>query len=368
MLDFFETSVELPRPPAPAPLPDCTPDAVQQFINAMPEGALTPYLDALLQYRAANKPDDWLYYQLVRRVAQQLSPKNDNYYRYTLYKWWLLARSGYDTRLTRSGKYLLFYVQSDETIYNIPFRMQEGKQYVCLNYHDYGQIDFEQNRFAEIALPLATGARAFSYKVNKLPDFKAAEYAEKMVSYDVGDNSYRFRIKLNPQIKNLFTNYPAVDYGMQFNMPLSKPTYESLIPELKKRVAKMKQKEGIDFLLHFTRYAFLYKPDVEMFGGEKRLSPEQTLLSDYSDCEDRAALFFYLVKELYNLPMVVLAYPSHVLVAVQFDKPYGTTVEYQGDHYSVCEATPQRADLRVGQMLPELKHQQYEIAYAYRPK
>ena len=267
IMEFYGDTVRVPALFNPAPLADCSDTSIQRFIHQLPAENMQPYADALIRYRERHPMDDWLYYQLVRKVAQQLSPKADNYYRYTLYKWWLLAHSGYDTRLTWSGKYLLFYVQSDEPIYNIPFRMQEGKQYVCLNYHDYGNIDFSANRFAAISLPLMANARAFSYKVSSLPAFKNTDYTERQVSYEDGQNSYRFRIRLNPQIRNLFTNYPVVDYSVQFNMPLSKPTYESLIPELKKRVARMKPKEGVDFLLHFTRYAFLYKPDVEVFGA-----------------------------------------------------------------------------------------------------
>jgi hypothetical protein len=160
----------------------------------------------------------------------------------------------------------------------------------------------------------------------------------------------------------------VVDYEEQFNMPLSKKTYESLLSSLRVPLAKMKQREGIDFLLHFTRYAFLFKADSEVFGSEKRMSPEQTLLYEYSDCEDRAALFFFLVKEIYNLPMIILSYPEHITVAVAFDKPQGKTIEYNGRKYSVCEPTPQRIDLRIGQMLPELVGKSYQVAYAYTPK
>jgi hypothetical protein len=60
----------------------------------------------------------------------------------------------------------------------------------------------------------------------------------------------------------------------------------------------MTVKGGVDYLMRFTRYAFMFKPDAENFGSEKRLTPEQTLLYPESDCEDRAALFFCLVKEI----------------------------------------------------------------------
>lgn len=367
-VDFFGVSLNVPSYNAPAYQGPLTALSVKTYIQRIDAGSLQPFLSALQAYKARYHPDDWLYYQLVRKMAQQISPKAANYYPYTFYKWWFLVQSGYDARLTVAGDYLLFYVQCDEAIYNIPAKIIEGRQYVCLNYHDYGSIDFQRYQFADATPFAVAGARPFSYKISSLPDFLPDAYTEKEVQFSDGLREYAFRIKVNPQVKTLFTNYPAVDYDLQFNMPLSRATYESLLSSLKKQVKGLKPKDGVEFLMRFTRYAFLFKPDTEVFGAEKRLSPEQTLLYEYSDCEDRAALFFFLVKEIYNLPMLVLTYPGHVTVAVQFDKPYGKTIAYNGNQYSVCEPSPQGMDLRIGQLLPELSKKAYQIAYAYRPK
>lgn len=368
-VDFFGVSMQLPSfyraDGYTRPLSE---SAVKEYLQLMESSALQPYLNALLAYKDEYRPDDWLYYQLVRKMAQHISPKEGNYYQYTFYKWWFLSRSGYDARLLISDQYLLFYVQSDEAIYNIPSRMAGNKQYVCLNYHDYGSIDFNRYPFTDVTPQTKKATQPFSYKVRQLPDFKPADYTEKEVQFSDGLREYSFRIKINPQVKTIFSNYPVVDYDLQFNMPLSRTTYESLIPTLKKHLNGLKRKDGVEFLMRFTRYAFLFKPDAEAFGTEKRLSPEQTLLSDFSDCEDRAALFFFLVKEMYNLPMLVLTYPNHVTVAVQLDKAYGKTIAYNGMLYTLCEPSPQRIDLRIGQMLPELAKETYQIAYAYHPK
>jgi hypothetical protein len=66
--------------------------------------------------------------------------------------------------------------------------------------------------------------------------------------------------------------------------------------------------------------------------------------------------------------MIVLAYPDHVTVAVKFEKPFGNTIVYNGSKYSICEPTPQKQDLQVGQLLPELKKATYEVAYEYNPQ
>ena len=342
-------------------------EAIRSFYDSINNNDYQPIINALYAYRSKYQPNDWLYYQLIRRTAQQISPKGENYDRYTLYKWFLLTKTGYDAILTISGNRILFYVRCDENTYNIPNRISNGKQYVCLNYHDYGNIDFEKNKFTEVIIPVTEAQNSFSYKITHLPEFKPADYKEKDLHFSYNENEYHFKVKLNTQIATLFTNYPVVDYGMYLNIPLSQETYRSLIPLLRKNVKGMNTKSGVDYLMRFTRYAFMFEPDYKHFGSEKRLSPEQTLLYDQSDCDDRVALFFCLVKEIYNLPMIVLTYPNHVTIAVQFDKPVGKPIIYNGNKYTVCEPTPQKEDLSIGQLLPKLNKAPYEIAYVYTP-
>lgn len=341
--------------------------SIQAFYNDVNDGRYQSVINSLIAYKKQYKPDDWLFYQLIRKTAQYISPKTDDYLRYTLYKWYLLSKTGYDAMLALSGDRVLFYIYCEENIYNIPTRVNDGKQYVCLNYHDYGTIDFLKERFTPVNIPGTATGSTFSYKIKNLPEFSPRDYQEKELRFTYYDNDYHFKVKLNTQIKTLFTNYPTVDYEAQLNIPLSNETYQSLIPLLKKNVRGMSTKNGVDYLMRFTRYAFLFENDSRSFGSEKRLSPEQTLLYEQSDCEDRVALFFCLVKEIYNLPMIVLSYPQHVTIAVQFDKPLGKTIIYNGNKYTVCEPTPQKEDLPIGQLQASLRQSSYEVVYHYAP-
>lgn len=339
-----------------------------QWFNPLQHPAQEELVNSLIKLKEEFRLDDWLYYQLIRRAAGSISPKGRDYTLYTLCKWFLLTRSGYDASIKTDGTRILFYVRTDDNIYNIPFYTKDGQQFVCLNYHDYGnQIDFSAARFRESELPVPPSGKAFSYRITCLPAFNGNQWEEREIRFPYYQTDYHFRIRLNPEIKDMFANYPVMDYGASFNTPLSPETYRSLIPLLKDNIKGMNVKAGVDYLMRFTRYAFMFKPDGENFGMEKRLTPEQTLLYAESDCEDRAALFFYLVKEIYNLPMIVLAYPKHVTIAVKFDKPVGRPVIYNGEKYSVCEPTPQVTDLSLGQLLPSLRKQAYEVAYVYAP-
>lgn len=340
---------------------------IAEFYSNITSADYDTLVHDMLAYKEKQKPDDWVYYQLIRKVAQYISPKQDDYIRYTLYKWYLLNKCGYNATLNITGDRLLLYVQSDENIYDIPFYKKDGRQYVCLNYHDYKNIDVTSNPFTEVAAMAPEATMPFSYRLTRLPSFSPADYQEKKLDFSYNDYNYTFRIKVNPEIRNIYNNYPVADYGLYFNVPLSTETYNTLIPQLRKNVQRMSVREGVDYLMRFTRYAFLYEPDVDNFGKEKRLSPEQTLLYDHSDCEDRAALFYCLVKEIYHLPMIVVEFPKHVTIAVKFDKPVGKPIMYNGNAYSICEPTPQHEDLRIGELSSGLRHQQYAVLYAYDP-
>ncbi|WP_256012839.1 hypothetical protein [Desertivirga xinjiangensis] len=343
-------------------------ESVSFFYSTLNTGNYHPVVDALIAYREKHQLSDWLYYQLIRSTAQQLSPKAINYFRYTLYKWFLLSKTGYDARLALAGNKIVFYVRSDEDVSDIPFFVVEGKKYICLNYHDYSKIDFRQNVPLPVDIKIPEARKAFSYKVIRMPEFKPEDYVEKDLQFSFKQKMYHFKIKTNPQIQSIFLNYPVVDFASYFNIPLSKETYGSLIPILRENVKGMKQKKGVDYLMRFTRYAFLYQDDEQIFGKEKRLSPEQTLFSEFSDCDDRAALFFYLVKEIYNLPMIALLYPTHITMAVQFDKPVGDPIVYMGRKYSICEPTPQNRDLKLGQLDNKWSNSSYTVVYQYDPE
>ncbi len=343
-------------------------EKIADFYYQLSQAKTEEIINVLTTYKAENHLNDWFYYQLIRKTVQQISPKEDNYERYTLYKWFFLAKSGYDTRLAiGDNKQLLFYVWSDEDISDIPFFKADSKQFVCLNFHDYKDVNYLTQKLDPLNIYIAEAKNALSYKVTQIPDFNPNDYKEKLITFNFRQKAYSFNVKLSDDVESAFKNYPVVDFESYFNIPLSRETYSSLIPLLKQNLKNMTQINGVDYLMRFTRNAFLYEPDEENFGKERRLSPEQTLFSDYSDCDDRAALFFYLVKEIYNLPMIALLYPTHITMAVKFDKPVGKPIFYKGNNYYVCEPTPQKKDLKIGEISSNLKNKSFEIVYQYQP-
>ena len=262
---------------------------------------------------------------------------------------------------------ILLYVKSVDPIYNLPLKNFHQQQYVCLNYHDYGfNIALDQEKFTNLSELIQAGAN-FSFNIHDIPVIDKQAYKSKQINFTYKQKQEHINVLVNPEFSSYFINYPVTDYENQFNIPLSGETYQSLISSLKQKTNKFTVTEGVEYLMYFTRNAFEYERDTEVFGREKRFSPEETLLSEKSDCEDRSALLYFLIKEIYNLPMIVISYPEHVTIAVKLDKPFKHQIMYKGESYTICEPTPQKKDLGIGMAPKEFEKKSFEISYAYNP-
>lgn len=340
----------------------------------------TKYVDSLHHYLKTSTKQisqikeslslpDWLVYQLVRRLAEQIYSKYDNYIYYTVLKWALLSESGYDPIVFRSNNKILLYIQSPDIIYNLPIKTIGTKQYVCLNYHDYGhQIQFDSEQFSQQFNFSKKEVMEFHYTMKMLPSFQSESYIEKNVSFNYKNENQEYKVLINSEIQDYFTNYPVTEYRYQFNIPFSDITYNSLIPKLKAKLKNFSIENGVGYLMVFVRDGFQFETDTKLFGREKRLSAEETLAYNSSDCEDRSALFFLLVKEIYNVPMAIVSYPEHVNVAVLLPKKNGKQILVDNLSLTICEPTPQKKKRGIGWMPREIRKQPYEIAYFYNPK
>ena len=340
----------------------------QQCVDSLHE-YLKPSIKEIDQIKENLSLPDWLVYQLIRRIAEQIYSKYDDYTYYTVLKWALLSESGYDPIVFRSNNKILLYVQSPDIIYNLPIKKIGYKQYVCLNYHDYGhEIQFDSEQFSQQFNFSKKEVMEFRYTITTLPSFQSKSYIEKNVSFNYKNEKQEYNVLVNPEIQDYFTNYPVTEYRYQFNIPFSEITYNSLIPKLKAKLKSFSIERGVEYLMVFVRDGFQFETDTKLFGREKRLSAEETLAYNSSDCEDRSALFFLLVKELYNLPMAIVSYPEHVNVAVLLPKKNGKQVLVDNLSLTICEPTPQQKKRGVGWLPRVIRKQPYEIAYFYKQK
>ncbi|MEN9513278.1 MAG: hypothetical protein RJB16_1038 [Bacteroidota bacterium] len=334
---------------------------------ALPITYLQPAINKINTLQKELKLADWLVYQLIRRIAEQINSKYENYSQYTLTKFALLSAIGFEPLIYTSNQKILLYVKSSDTIYNLPNKIINGIQYICLNYHDYQfQINFQTEKFYRRFEELKQKGKDFNYQIAYLASFQRESYTEKTITFQYKKKKESYNILINTEMQDYFTNYPVTEYRYQFNIPFSEITYNTLIPQLKSRIKNLTINEGIEYIMLFVRDGFEFETDTKLFGREKRLSAEETLISSSSDCEDRSALFFSLVKEIYDLPMAILSYPEHVNVAVHLPKPKGLGININSKVFTICEPTPQKEKHGIGWMSKQQRKMPYEIAYLYQ--
>jgi hypothetical protein len=330
------------------------------------DGSITDAIEIIRLTKKEQKLSDWLTYQLIRKCANAINPKEKNFNLYTLTKAVLFEQLGYTPLLGWEGKSYLLYVKSEMEVFNLPIIMYKGDRYVCINHHYFNFT--ETIPFSTLGIQILNDENnnPFKFSISTIPVAPNESANKKIFTFIYRSKIIQLPILVNPEVRNYFTNYPATSYATQFNIPLNALTRQSLTNNLKKKLTGLTVNEGVELLLSFTRTAFDFANDTEIFGREKGLTLEETLLYDKSDCEDRAALFFFLIKEIYNLPMVVLNYPDHVNVGVALDGK-GFTVNHRNRSYTVCEPTPQKKILPLGKLNATRKKQPFEIAYSYLP-
>ena len=118
----------------------------------------------------------------------------------------------------------------------------------------------------------------------------------------------------------------------------------------------------VDIILNFVQTAFQYQIDEKQFGREKYFFPEEVIGYPYSDCEDRAALFAWLVKRYTGCEVVGVLYPDHLATAVYFGdgvKVPGKGFDQNGKHFVFCDPTYTNAP--IGTIMQKYDGKEYEV-------
>ena len=155
--------------------------------------------------------------------------------------------------------------------------------------------------------------------------------------------------------------------GLYMQIPMSEAASNQLCGQLEELLKGKTEAEALSFLAAFTRGAFDYKEDKEAFGFSKPMIAEETLFYATSDCEDRSALYFNLVKKLLNLPMIAIAYDDHLSIAVASDELIGKSFWHEGLRYKVCDPTGPSGTSEVGNPPHGYANRRFEVIASYTP-
>ena len=174
--------------------------------------------------------------------------------------------------------------------------------------------------------------------------------------------SDNYDIVYNRNLVDYLSTYPCVDFNVYAAAPVDEMTMQSLGRQLSSHIMGKTQVEAVNYLLHFVQNAFRYETDNEQFGYEKWNFAEETLVSSYSDCDDRAIFFAQLVRNLLGMDVVLVHYPGiHLATAVCFDEQdvTGDYVVVGGRKFAICDPTYINAN--AGMAMPDLMDTSVEV-------
>ena len=149
---------------------------------------------------------------------------------------------------------------------------------------------------------------------------------------------------------------PMTVFPIYFVSPVSIEAQQVLHKTFTEMKSEYTPTQFIAMLLHFVQTGFDYKTDEEQFGYEKYFYPEEVFGYPYCDCEDRSALFAWLVQKYTNAQVIGLQYEGHVATAVYFGDDVninGDGFMYGGKKYYVCDPTYINAG--IGMAMPQFK-------------
>jgi hypothetical protein len=287
--------------------------------------------------------NDWAYYLLLKEIASNIFPPEQKNER-ALFLAFMLSNSGFKMKMGTDGQAqeLLLMIPTEEEVYEQPYLEFSGEPYYVFGKSVKGTLFSYENQDSDasrkkLRLTIFSPLKIIS------PKQKTAMPA-KLSGQDVA-------IFYNESAVALYEQYPMCELSVYFNSECSDEASSSIRTGFAGKMAGKMPVEQVAVILKFMHSYFPYKTDEEQFGKERYFFYEETLAYPYSDCEDNAALFTFLVRKLTGLKAVGLLYEDHVAAAVCFDKEVaGSYILHKGEKYVVCDPTYSGA--RIGQAMP----------------
>lgn len=332
------------------------------FYQAMERTDYQVFLQELEQKKERLQLNDWLFFDLMKSSLQKIigpdKPANIE-----LSGWFLLSKAGFDTRLTYLKDKQFVYVYTDDEVFEVPMITEKGRNYANLTSISYSRKSNEALYMLNF-VPNAKG-RSFGFYLDQLPLLKT-NVMSKHFSFDYNGQTYELDIDVDQTTGEVMKTYPFIEEQQYLQIPLSSTVSGSLLPRLKNWMTGLSKRETLELLVAFTRSSFQYKEDKAFFGRSKPMIADEVFLYPYSDCEDRSALFFCLVRELVDLPMIIVAFPDHLTIGVALDEAIGKAIRFEGKDYYICDPTGPVNSTAIGEFPNGYEKSKFKIIGKYK--
>ena len=333
----------------------------KRFYYKLDQSDLSNLVSTIIKNQNEYNLNGWLTYGLIKKIVNEVAAdKSTNYQR--LLTWFLLNKTGYDARLAHYQNEYYIQVHTIDNLYEIPFFELDNRVFINITAVEHSKSNHKKKslEFYLIEFKANPNGKSLSFDLSQLPTF-APNIIKKTLRFWGSGQRQEMTVKLDKNIIDLMNNYPIVEEKDYVFRQLSPTLKASLIPQLREKIIGIPQTEAIQFLLGLTRSGFRYKEDTDNFGYNRPMIADEVLYYSFSDCEDRSALFFNLVKELLDLPMIIVAYSDHLTIGVQLKENKGKPLYHNGETYTICDPTGPNNTSRVGIYPKGYERKAYEV-------
>ena len=291
--------------------------------------------------------NDWGKFDLIDKISNELfEDKNDR----ALFVFFILNHWGMEAKVGKIYNDIALLIPFQNIIYKKSFLVLNTNKYYIMNDVSDGPIQTFEQKFSN-------SNKILDLKLLKSPNL-GADYTTNNLIFKKYNT--RLEINFNKSLIAFNKHYPLTDLNIFFTAKVDPITENNLIKNLYPLLKDKNELEAVNILLDFVENSFEYKTDFDQFGYEKFYFPEDILFYPYSDCEDRAIFFSYLVRTLLKLEVIGLDYKTHVATAIKFNSNVnGDYVLIKNERYMICDPTYIGAS--AGMCMPQFKSENPEI-------
>jgi len=283
---------------------------------------------------------------LVGRYARAVHPQHED--DAALLSWFMLCRAGFDARVAYHDGGVLLLVRSAEDLFDTPYLALGGARYYAAPL-DGKRRAIPANLYTFEGTCPGT-VKPIDFRFRQGPR-TAGRVVPRELATELGGRRYQVALDYDPDLVDLLATWPQLKIDSYFAASVPPELAASWSRALRPLLEGRSESEAVDLLLALLQHGMPYQTDEQQFGREEYLFPVETLRYPAADCEDRAVLLAWLVRNVLGLDAVGLDFPGHVAVAVRFGGAVpGDAVESAGGHYLVSDPTYIGAG--VGQAMP----------------
>jgi hypothetical protein len=313
------------------------------------------WTDELRSNLLAGNIPDWCIPQIIDSLIPIENEPTKMIFNYVV-----LEDLGFCPKLFFKNGALALGVWSNDLMPDLAFFESEGKRfYLLAGKRGTYSSSFSSDSFIK-------KRRSFSFVSNKIPNFAEECIACDSISFLFSGDSraqiHLIKFCVSQSWVEFLKFCPKPDVDQMTKIPVSRYVYESLINNLKSSLPLQDQVQTLNYLLALCSLGLPYGEDETAKGEDQYLSPEETLVADHSDCEDKTFLFVYLVKKLLKLNVILLSYEEHMAAAVDLKHDIGKVISHNNKTYSVCDPTGTSSrSYRVGELDVEYSNSEYTV-------